>query len=208
MGFSSQSTPMISNPYKDLPEPILPIVQAWKNCQDCDLHKGKCNYVYYRGSAPCDILFIGEAPGHDEDLCGLPFVGRSGKVLETMISTIKTDYGLNFTYGITNIVACIPLENGKTRIPSKVEADACKFRLLTTIQQASPRYLCVLGKTAKKYLRIPARGMEREHNLPVLELQEPEKILRKGGYNSLEYRRNLLYLREVVETLHDCKETI
>src|SRR5690606_28436732 len=107
----------------------------------------------------------------------------------------------NFTYGMTNIVSCIPQTDGKIRTLSKAEADACKFRLLTTIQTASPKLLVVLGTTAKKYLRIPARAMPKEHALPILELPRPDKILAKGGINSLEYKRTLLYLREAIEQL-------
>ncbi len=185
---------------------MLPVVKAWTGCKDCNLHKGICNYVFYRGKAPCDVLFIGEAPGSDEDMCGLPFVGRSGTVLDSFISTIREE-GLKFTYGVTNIIACIPKsedpQTGKkgVRSPSKEEADACKLRLLTTIQKASPKLIVVIGKIAKKYLRIPARGMRKEYDTPVLELQHPEYILSKGGRNSLEYKRNLLYLKEAIETL-------
>jgi DNA polymerase len=206
MGSSLQSTQKTLNPYVDLPEAVQGIVKAWKGCQDCELHKGICNYVFFRGSAPCDVLFIGEAPGNDEDLCGLPFVGRSGAMLESWIALAREE-GLKFTYGITNIVACIPKtldeETGKkgVRPPTKQEADACKLRLLTTIQRCSPSLIVVVGKTAKKYLRIPARGMEKEYNTPVLELQHPAYILRKGGRNSLEYKRNYLYLKEAIENL-------
>lgn len=206
MGSSLQSTQVTLNPYAELPEAILPVVNAWKGCQDCTLGQGVCNYVFYRGAAPCDVLFIGEAPGYDEDMCGLPFVGKSGTILESWIKLVR-DEGIKFSYGITNIVACIPKtvneETGKksVRPPSKEEADACKLRLLTTISKVSPRLIVVVGKTAKKYLRIPARGMEKEYNTPVLELQHPAYVLRKGGRNSLEYKRNFLYLKEAIENL-------
>ena len=185
---------------------MLPIVKAFKGCKDCSLHKGVCNYVFYRGEAPCDVLFIGEAPGYDEDLCGLPFVGRSGAILERMISDVREE-GVKFSYGITNVVSCIPKvvdeETGKrtVRAPTKEEADACRFRLLTTIRTASPKLIALVGKTAKKYLRIPAREMPEEHKLPVLEIQHPAYMLRKGGLQSLEYKRNTLYLREAIECL-------
>jgi DNA polymerase len=166
-----------------------------------------CNYVFYRGQAPCDVLFIGEAPGYDEDMCGIPFVGRPGAMLDSWIKLIKEE-GIKFTYGITNIVACIPKhinnDTGKktVRPPTKEEADSCKLRLLTTISKASPSLIVVVGKTAKKYLRIPARGMEKEYNTPVLELQHPTYIFGKGGKNSLEYKRNFLYLKEAIENLN------
>lgn len=203
MGSSLQSTQETLNPYASLPEAMLPIVKAWKGCQDCELGKGVCNNVFYRGEAPCDVLFIGEAPGYDEDLCGLPFVGRSGKMLNAWIEGT----GIKFKYGVTNILACIPkLEDPETgkktvRAPTKQEADACKFRLLSTISNADPKLIVLIGKTAKKYFKIPARGMDRIYKVPVMELQHPAYVLRKGGAKSLEYARNQLYLKEAVEQL-------
>jgi uracil-DNA glycosylase family 4 len=210
MASSSRSTLKILNPYVDLPQPIQPVVKAWSKCEDCDLCKTRTNLVFYRGSAPCEVLFVGEAPGWDEDSAGLPFIGRSGKILNSMIDLLL-DEGIEFTYGITNVVACIPTEKNEAtgkvsiRAPSKTEADACRFRLLETIRIANPRLIVLLGKTSKKYVRIP---MKHEHSkTPVVELQHPAYIIRKGGMNSLEYKRNYIYLKESIENLKNVKES-
>lgn len=193
---TQKTSPTVSSPYKNTPKSILPVVESWKDCKDCNLHKTKCNYVFYRGKAPCDVLFVGEAPGHNEDSCGEPFVGRAGELLEYLIK----DTGLKFTYGITNIVSCIPLdENKKIRPPSKEEALACRLRLLTTITKAKPTLIILLGKVAKKYLFIPA-AMKAEKAIPIEELMHPAGILRRGGVSGVEYKRNLLYLQHFIES--------
>jgi len=132
--------PLLIDIYKDVPEKIQPIVRAWKGCKDCGLCETRTNIVFFRGEAPCDVLFIGEAPGSNEDLSGLPFVGRSGSLLDSLLDLCKEDGGLHYRFGITNIVSCIPYEGDsrKVRPPTAKEADACKLRLLTTIEAASP----------------------------------------------------------------------
>jgi uracil-DNA glycosylase family 4 len=210
MAFSSRSTPKISNPYATLPEPIQPIIKAWSKCQDCGLCNTRTNLVFYRGEAPCDVLFIGEAPGWDEDSCGLPFVGASGqRILDPMIALLAEE-GITFTYGITNVVCCIPTEKSEVtgkvsvRVPSKIEADACRFRLLETIRIANPRLIVLLGKTAKKYVKIPAK--HDHYKTTQVEIQHPAYIIRNGGKNSLAFKRNYLYLREAIESLKNAKE--
>jgi DNA polymerase len=159
--------------------------------------------VFYRGDAPCEVLFIGEAPGKDEDLSGKPFVGKSGEILEHMIATLKEE-GVKFSYGITNVVCCIPLTDPdeltgerKVRKPLKIEADACKLRLLTTIQKADPQVIVLLGETAKKYCKVPKHF--KQYESPRVELKHPAYIIRNGGKNSLEFKKNYLYLKEALE---------
>lgn len=193
----------ISSPYKDVPNEIKrAVISPWSTCTDCDLCHNRTNLVFFRGSCPCDVLFIGEAPGRDEDLSGLPFVGRSGQLLDRLIED-ATQETKRFSYGITNVVCCIPTKKdertGKVsiRVPDKNEADACKLRLLTTIERCSPRLIITLGKTAKKYVKIPKKMGE----YPQFELQHPAYILRKGGINSLEYKKQLIYFTEALAGL-------
>ena len=113
-----------------------------------------------------------------------------------MLRLAREDARLTFRFGITNIVACFPHEvhpvTGKREIrpPSKIEADSCRLRLLTTVEAASPHLVILLGKTAKKYLRIP-KVMK---TAPVIELMHPAGILRRGGLNSLDFKRNYFEL--------------
>lgn len=177
---------------------ISEVVRKYEGCKKCNLYKGIFHYVWYRGSeGPVDILFLGEAPGKMEDLSGKPFVGKSGDLLDHIIA----DTGLQFTYGITNIVCCIPKTidemTGKVgvRPPTKDEAEACRGRLLEVIMNASPSLIVLLGKTAKKYIKLP----KSLRDIPVVELVHPAYVLRNGGRNSLEYKRCILYLQEACE---------
>lgn len=99
----------------------------WKACQLCDLHKTADNIVLYRGTKPTtDVLFIGESPGPTEDLCGYPFAGPSGKLLDRLIeetrskiaSILRVNHGvtgphpaINFKCGFTNLISCIPIKD-------------------------------------------------------------------------------------------------
>lgn len=182
-----------------LPKKIYEIASEWSPCTRCPLHEGIFHYVFFRGECPCDVLFVGEAPGKSENLSGVPFIGKSGNILDTLIA----DIGIDFSYGIQNIVACAPFVHDKGKVsvrpPSKEEADACRPRFLKTVEECNPKILIELGKTAKKYVRLPK---ELAH-IQVLEIPHPAYMLRKGGLNSLEYKRAVLYIKEVLkETLN------
>ena len=174
--------------------------KLWRTCSKCkDLNP--CNHVFYRGRIPCDILFIGEAPGHNEDLCGLPFVGRSGNLLDSLIVEAKHD--LDFVHGITNVLCCIPIDKAaKIRPPTREEAKNCRPRLNETIIRTNPSMLCILGTVAKKYTKT----MKATRILPTLELAHPAYMLRNGGINSLDYMRSVIYLKEFVEKNYAKKE--
>lgn len=193
---------MIQNPLDLLPQPIYDIAEEWSPCNRCPLHEGIFHYVFFRGTCPCDVLFIGEAPGKDDNLAGIPFVGKYGSILDSLIAEI----GIDFTYGIQNIIACTPFTttNGKlsVRVPSKEEADACKPRFLETIKRCNPKIIIELGKTAKKYLKLPKELSQ----IKVIEVPHPAYIHRKGGLNSLEYKRAVLYARETLKEILSGKE--
>jgi DNA polymerase len=146
------------------------------------------------------VLFIGEAPGKEEDKTGLPFVGKSGDLLEYIIGETE----LTFSYGIMNVLACIPPEINKVtgkvgvRKPTPQEADACRPRFLETLYTANPELIVLLGQSAKKFARIP----KELSDIPVLELYHPAYIARKGGKKSIECTRAILYLKETLEEIH------
>lgn len=192
------------------------IIKVWRDCTRCPLGSAKTTHthVFYRGSCPCDVLFIGEAPGKDEDLVGQPFVGRAGDVLDAWIEdsqqelcNYKNENGDgktfhhnaardSYKFGITNILCCLPLdEKGKIRPPTKAEAKECSPRLQATILAAKPRLIIILGGSARDYHKIP----ESLSHIPVVELQHPAFILRQGGIGSMTYDRNLLTLTDALE---------
>lgn len=108
--------------------------------QCCHLYKTRTNVVLFRGTATknIDILFIGEAPGREEDLQGKPFVGRAGKLLDVWIKEAEID-----NYAIINIVKCRPPNN---RAPNKTEIRACIPHLIKQIHDLSPKLIVALGR--------------------------------------------------------------
>ncbi len=171
----------------------------WRSCDKCELHKERQKVVLYRGDFPCDILFIGEAPGRQEDKHGKPFIGPSGKILESLISEAYS--GEELSHGITNIVGCVPwshADKNPVRPPTAEEAAACYPRLDLTIKLASPKGVVLLGKSAASYTKkIPFPT-----GLPVLKLVHPAYILRQGGYGPSPARSQfVVYLRDFLKEL-------
>lgn len=110
------------------------------NCRLCPLHK-TAEYVCLlgKGPEPCDVMIIGEAPGHREDDSGTPFVGRSGQLLDEMLSIAGISRKKVY---VTNAVHCRPPDN---RTPSKREVNACKKWLDYEIAMVKPKFILTLG---------------------------------------------------------------
>lgn len=116
---------------------------AVKECTLCKLRAGCSQTVCGVGDEKADWLFVGEAPGADEDAQGEPFVGQAGKLLDNMLAAIKLKRGVNVY--ITNVVKCRPPDN---RIPHADEIAQCLPYLARQIQLIQPRLIVALGKTA------------------------------------------------------------
>lgn len=127
--------------------------KAWKDCKRCALHKRRTNVVLLRGKIPCDVLFVGEAPGVSEDVLGVPFIGPAGKLLDRIIVNTKEYYG-NTRIAFTNLVACVPKdsEGNKTEEPKHSSILRCAGRLQQIIEIADPQTIIAVGKLAKKYI--------------------------------------------------------
>ena len=116
------------------------------NCQKCPLGKTRTNLVFGTGNPDADIMFIGEAPGADEDAQGKPFVGRAGKLLDKMLIEI----GLNRSdVYIANILKSRPPNN---RDPQPDEIAACEPYLHAQIKLIKPKVICSLGRIAAQTL--------------------------------------------------------
>jgi uracil-DNA glycosylase family 4 len=112
------------------------------NCRLCKLCNSRNNAVPGHGSLDAKILFVGEAPGKNEDKWGLPFIGFAGKLLGEALK--KSGMDRDNVY-ITNVVKCRPPNN---RVPDKNEIDTCLHYLENEIQIISPTIVCILGTTA------------------------------------------------------------
>jgi uracil-DNA glycosylase family 4 len=111
-------------------------------CQKCALGATRNRFVFGVGNPDADVLFIGEAPGADEDLQGEPFVGRAGKLLDKILAAIEFDRSQVY---IANILKCRPPKN---RDPQPDERDLCMPYLERQIALIKPRFICCLGRIA------------------------------------------------------------
>ena len=160
---------------------------AVAGCVKCRLCEGRTRTVFGVGDRKAKWLFIGEGPGRNEDLQGLPFVGPAGKLLDNMLLAM----GLSRTENafIANVVKCRPTgDDGSDRPPAPDEAAACMPYLQRQIELIRPAVLVALGKTAAiSLLDLPAdspvgklRGQVFEYNgLPLVVTYHPAYLLRR-----------------------------
>jgi len=114
-------------------------------CTRCELCATRTNVVFGQGVPDAEVLFVGEGPGQSEDEQGLPFVGRSGQLLDKYLFAIDLDRKKNCY--IANIVKCRPPQN---RVPTDEEAAACKLHLRIQTALIRPKVIVLLGSTAAK----------------------------------------------------------
>jgi uracil-DNA glycosylase len=130
-------------------------------CVRCrELAATRKSVVFGAGNADADLMFIGEAPGASEDEQGLPFVGRAGKLLETLLGEIGMERGDVF---IANVLKCRPPGN---RDPLPVEIENCSEYLYRQVELIRPRVICSLGNFSTKLLRDDPTGITRLHGRP------------------------------------------
>jgi uracil-DNA glycosylase family 4 len=127
-------------------EELKKIHQGMKACQLCPLGKTRKNLVFGEGNPYAQIVFVGEAPGADEDEQGLPFVGRAGQLLTKIIEAMGL---MRKDVYICNILKCRPPGN---RNPLPNEIELCEPFLKNQLQIISPRVICTLGKFAAQTL--------------------------------------------------------
>ncbi len=114
--------------------------------QNCQLAKGRTKVVFGSGNPEANLMFIGEGPGRDEDVTGLPFVGAAGQLLTKIIEATKLRREDVY---ITNVVKCRPVNN---RNPDPDEIAACNPYLLHQIEIIKPELICALGKVSAQAL--------------------------------------------------------
>ena len=117
-----------------------------ETCQKCEIGKERTNLVFGSGNTQAELVFIGEAPGKDEDIAGEPFVGKAGKLLGKMIKAIDLDREDVY---IANVLKCRPTQN---RAPKKNEIINCKPYLLEQLEIIHPKVICTLGTFASQSL--------------------------------------------------------
>jgi uracil-DNA glycosylase len=148
-------------------------------CEKCRLAKTRTNVVYGVGNPNADLMFIGEAPGRDEDLKGEPFVGRAGQLLTDIIKAMKLTRDDVY---IANVIKCRPPEN---RNPEADELEECRPFIRRQIEIIKPKVIVTLGKFAlqslmqRGYAITGARGQWLEYDgVKVMPTYHPAYLLR------------------------------
>ena len=135
------------------PQPLGVVEQEALKCVKCQLHETRTNVVFGEGDPEARLLFVGEAPGRDEDLQGRPFVGRAGQLLTRIIESI--DLTREKVY-IANVLKCRPPKN---RNPLPDEISCCLPYLTRQIEIIQPRIICALGAFAAQTLVGSSEGI-------------------------------------------------
>ena len=152
-------------------------------CTACELGKTRTNCVFGTGNVNADILFVGEAPGDNEDKTGTPFVGRAGKLLDQYLFAV--DIPRDSVY-IANILKCRPPKN---RDPLPAEEEACMDFLRRQVRLIKPKMIVCLGRISAMKLIKPDFKITKEHGVwfekgnflitavyhPALLLRDPHK---------------------------------
>ncbi len=129
------------------------------SCRACPLCEGRHNLVFGVGNEHADLMFVGEGPGEQEDLQGVPFVGPAGKLLDSMLEMIDLDRSRIY---IANMVKCRPPHN---RDPQASEMAACRAWLDRQIALVDPKLIVCLGRISAMALIREDFRITREHGL-------------------------------------------
>lgn len=153
--------------------------KACFECEKCSLCKTRTNCVFGVGNENADIMFVGEAPGEQEDLSGAPFVGRAGQLLDKFLYAV--DIKREDTY-IANILKCRPPKN---RDPLPEEEDACIDYLRQQVAVIDPKIIVCLGRISAMRLIKPDFKITKEHgtwfkkgNILMTAVYHPAALLR------------------------------
>ena len=148
-------------------------------CTKCRLHGTRTQVVFGVGNPNADLMFIGEAPGRDEDIQGEPFVGRAGQLLTDIIKAMKLTRDDVY---IANVIKCRPPEN---RNPEPDELDACRPFIRRQVEMINPKVIVALGRfglqslTERAYSITSVRGQWLEYNgIKLMPTYHPAYLLR------------------------------
>lgn len=177
-------------------------VAEWEHCRRCNLCEGRIRVVLARGRVPCDVLFIGEAPGESENVIGLPFIGPAGKLLDLII---RRSVGERCTYALTNLVACVPRgdDGAKTFEPNDVSIRACAPRLKQFVELCNPSLIVRVGKLAHDWLAPGFKhSIKLDKDYKFVDIVHPAAILRANvAQQSLAIQRCVVTIASAVRDI-------
>ena len=152
-------------------EELKAVLRQAQACTKCpQLAAARQTVVFGSGNADADLMFIGEAPGANEDKQGLPFVGQAGRLLDTLLGEIGLTRGDVF---VANVLKCRPPGN---RDPLPQELDNCQDYLYRQLELIEPKVVCTLGNFATKLLRADPMGITRLHGRAELRQLGPRRV--------------------------------
>lgn len=141
-------------------ERLVEVYREASSCTLCPLAETRTKVVFGAGNADADLMFVGEAPGAEEDRQGLPFVGRAGGLLNELLAGIGLRREDVF---IANTLLCRPPGN---RDPQPVELDTCRPYLEAKVELIQPKVIATLGNFATKLITANQTGITRVHGKP------------------------------------------
>jgi uracil-DNA glycosylase family 4 len=182
-------------------------IERWTDCRRCPLCETRTKMVFARGHVPCDVLFIGEAPGKSEDLLGKPFAGPAGHLLNEIIEE-SFDYVSNINVEqehvkmcFTNLVACIPKDeetDKKFTEPPKEAIKACAGRVNELYLIAKPKLVVAVGAIAHKWLDKTIAHRQAKS----ITFAHPGRLLRmNAAIRGLERQRCVVVLGNALDEL-------
>ncbi len=166
----------------DLSTPLDDLYDEIHECQKCSLGATRHHLVFGQGDPEANIMFVGEAPGEQEDLSGVPFVGRAGKLLDKLLYEIGISREEVF---IANVLKCRPPQN---RDPLPEEIELCEKYLHRQIELIKPKVIIALGRVAANTLLRGSNSLKsmrgityRYHDVDLVVTYHPAAILRNMG---------------------------
>ena len=184
-----------------MPTPFETLRDDALACTRCRLAEGRTQVVFGMGDPNADLMFVGEGPGAQEDLQGLPFVGRSGQLLDRLM---LEEMGLTReSCYIANVVKCRPPEN---RDPKPDEISECRPWLETQIDLIGPKVIVTLGNFSSKLLLDTNEGITKlrgsvypyRDGVVVVPTFHPAAVLRGGGEPMARMRADLVRAKQVL----------
>jgi DNA polymerase len=172
-----QQMSLLSSAFGSLAE----VEQIAKSCTLCKLCETRTFVVFSDGNPQAKLMIIGEGPGHNEDVQGIPFVGRAGQMLNKILESVNIDRQKD-TY-ICNVVKCRPPQN---RVPTKEEVQACRPYLDAQIELIKPGIILLAGSTAVQWVlelkdpisRIRGKWFSYPSGAKVMPIFHPSYLLR------------------------------
>ncbi len=175
-----------------------------KECRGCPLHETRTNCVFGKGNVNAKVMFVGEAPGENEDLQGIPFVGRAGQLLDKFF--IAAGLKKEDVY-IANILKCRPPKN---RDPLPAEEEVCMHFLREQVRIIKPHMIVCLGRIAACMLIDKDYKITKEHgnwvkkgDFLMTAVYHPAFLLRDPRKNE-EMLADLVKIKEQIERMENC----